>query len=89
MCPVIGADRVVKTEAEAPAPVETAETVTPAAGSLDELLAEGEKLFTPEQFNDIKSLLGGLLGVAIQTPAPAPAQTAKIYNFNEYRKNRG
>jgi hypothetical protein len=88
MCPVIGADRPVKTEAEAPAPVQV-QAVEPAPTSFDELMAEGEKLFTPEQFTDLKNMLGGLLGVAIQTPAPAPAKTAKIYDFNEYRRNRG
>lgn len=75
MAPVIGADKEVK--AEAPK-VEQPTT-------LNELLAEGKDLFTPDQFTDLKNMLGSLLG-GIAPTLVEPKPSAKIYNFADYRK---
>lgn len=75
MAPVIGADKELK--AEAPK-VEQPTT-------LNELLAEGKDLFTPDQFTDLKNMLGSLLG-GITPALVEPKPSAKIYNFADYRK---
>lgn len=75
MAPVIGADKEVKVEAPK---VEQPTT-------LNELLAEGKDLFTPDQFTDLKNMLGSLLG-GIAPALVEPKPSAKIYNFADYRK---
>jgi hypothetical protein len=79
MCPIIGADDLVKAKQPTQAPAVKAPV------TLNSLMAEGEKLFTPDQFSDLKNMLGGLLGVAIQTK-PEPKPTAQIINFADYKK---
>ncbi len=77
MCPTIGADKEVK--AEAPKAVE------PAPTTLESLMAEGKDLFTPDQFTDLKNMLGSLFGGVVPALVE-PKPTAKIYNFADFRK---
>lgn len=77
MCPVIAADdlkevKEVKAEQKAP-------------DTLESLMVEGKDLFTPDQFTDLKNMLGSLFGGVVPALVE-PKPTAKIYNFADFRK---
>jgi hypothetical protein len=88
MCPVIGADDMVLTEEQKEAKANAEYLEDKKNDSLAELMKEGESLFTPDQFEEIKNLIRTCVrgGVQEAQQEAKPVQTAKIYNFADFRK---